>query len=63
MKKSEIKNLAEKIARAERTIQESSDKYAIANAEQEILRLSERVETLEDLMLLDDLIQEKLKKS
>ena len=63
MKKSEIKKIAEQISRAERTIQESSDVSEVANAKSLIMRLSERVESLEDLLLLDDLIQEKLKKS
>ena len=63
MKKSEIKKIAEQISRAERTIQESSDTSEVANAKSLIMRLSERVESLEDLLLLDDLIQEKLKKS
>lgn len=63
MKKSEIKKIAEQISRAERTIQESSDTSEVANAKSLIMRLSERVESLEDLLLLDDLIQEKIKKS
>ena len=63
MKKSEIKKIAEQIFRAERTIQESSDASEVVNAKSLIMRLSERVESLEDLLLLDDLIQEKLKKS
>ena len=63
MKKSEIKKIAEQISRAERTIQESSDASEVVNAKSLIMRLSERVESLEDLLLLDDLIQEKLKKS
>ena len=63
MKKSEIKKIAEQISRAERTIQESSDASEVTNAKSLIMRLSERVESLEDLLLLDDLIQEKLKKS
>ena len=63
MKKSEIKKIAEQISRAERTIQESSDASEVANAKSLIMQLSERVESLEDLLLLDDLIQEKLKKS
>lgn len=61
MKKKELKNLAVQIARAERTLQTSSDTQELANAQTEILRLSRRVTSLEDLMLLDDLIQEKLK--
>lgn len=61
MKKKELKNLAVQIARAERTLQTSSDAQEIANAQSEILRLSKRVTSLEDLMLIDDLIQKELK--
>ena len=61
MKKKELKSLAVQIARAERTLQTSSDAKEIANAQSEILRLSKRVTSLEDLMLLDDLIQNELK--
>ena len=61
MKKKELKSLAVQIARAERTLQTSSDAKEIANAQSEILRLSKRVTSLEDLMLIDDLIQKELK--
>lgn len=61
MKKKELKNLAVQIARAERTLQTSSDAQEIANAQSEILRLSKRVTSLEDLMLIDDLVQKELK--
>ena len=37
MKKKEIKNLAQKIAKCERIIQTSDDKKAIAQAEDEIM--------------------------
>ena len=60
MKKKELKNLAAQFARAERTLQTSSNEQEIANAQSEILRLSQRVTSLEDLMLLDDLIQKEL---
>lgn len=62
MKKKDLEKIAGKIARAERTIRESSDEKEIANAKMEIMRVSESVQSLEDMMLLDDLIQEKLKK-
>ena len=61
MKKKELKNLAVQIARAERTLQTSSNEQEVANAQSEILRLSKRVTSLEDLMLIDDLIQKELK--
>ena len=43
MKKKELKNLAAQFARAERTLQTSSNEQEIANAQSEILRLSQRV--------------------
>lgn len=61
MKKKELKNLAVQIARAERTLQTASNEQEVANAQSEILRLSKRVTSLEDLMLLDDLIQKEMK--
>ena len=61
MKKKELKNLAVQIARAERTLQTTSNEQEVANAQSEILRLSKRVTSLEDLMLLDDLIQKEMK--
>jgi hypothetical protein len=61
MKKKELKNLAVQIARAERTLQTTGNEQEVANAQSEILRLSKRVTSLEDLMLLDDLIQKEMK--
>ena len=56
-----LAKLAEEFARAERTLIKNSDPKEIANARLKILQLSERVQSLEDMDLLDELIQEKLK--
>ena len=61
MKKKELVKLAEEFARAERTLIKNSDPKEVANARLKILQLSERVQSLEDMDLLDELIQEKLK--
>ena len=58
MKKKELKALAKKIAEAEYIIQTSNDKKKIAKAQSEILELSGRVTSLEDMMLIDELIQD-----
>lgn len=57
MKKKELKNLAQKIAAAERVIQNSNDKNEIYNAEQEIMRLSGSISSITDMMALDEMIQ------
>lgn len=63
MKKKELKNLAQKIAAAERVIQNSNDKNEIYNAEQEIMRLSGSISSITDMMALDEMIQTILEKN
>lgn len=58
MKKKELKALAKKIAEAEYIIQTSDDKKKIAKAQSEILELSGKVTSLEDMMLIDELVQD-----
>ena len=60
MKTKELKNLAKKIAKYEQIIQNSDDKEAIRNAEAEIMKISGCVKSLEDMMLIDELVQELL---
>ena len=62
MKKKELKNLAKKIANAEYLLQTSNDEYAKQQAKDDILRMSNEVHSFEDLDLLDEMIQEYLKK-
>lgn len=62
MKRKELKNLAQKIAKYEQILQTSQDKEEIREAQSQIMNLSGRVQSLEDMMLLDDMIQEILKK-
>lgn len=60
MKMKELKNLAKKIAKCEQTIQNSDDKEAIRKAEEEVMKLSGSVKSLEDIMIIDELVQELL---
>ena len=61
MKKKELKNLAEKIAKQEVIIQTSKDSAEIQAAQNEIMRLSSRVRDFQDIDTLDEMIQEYLK--
>lgn len=63
MKRKEIKQLAEKILRLEKIIQESNDKEEISAAKAEIVRLGNNVKSLEDIFALDELIQKELEKN
>ena len=58
MKKKELKNLAQKIAKYEKIIQSSADKAEVKKAEEEIMRLSGHVDNLEDMMMIDEMIQD-----
>lgn len=58
MKKKELKNLAKKIAEAERIIQRNEDSKQVAKAQKTILDLSGKVTNLEDIMTLDEFVQE-----
>jgi hypothetical protein len=58
MKKKELKNLAKKIADAEYIIQNSDDAKAVAKAQDAILELSGKAMSLEDMMIIDELVQE-----
>ena len=58
MKKKELKNLAQKIAKYEKIIQTSSDKAEIKKAKSEIMSLSGHVDNLEDMMIIDEMVQD-----
>jgi selenophosphate synthetase-related protein len=63
MKKKEIKNLAQKIAKYERIIQTSDDKKLVRQAEEEIMKLSSSVDSLDDMVAIDELVMELLEKN
>ena len=56
MKKKELKNLAEKIVKFERIIQTSEDKQEIRQAEEEIMKLTKNVNSLDDMVAIDELV-------
>ena len=62
MKKKELKNLAEKIAKCEYVIENSEDDTTKQAAQIEIMRLTSKVHDFQDLDQLDELIQDILKK-
>ena len=64
MKKKELKELAQKITQAEMIIKDpDSTEYEIRCAKGDILTYTDRVEDMEDLIVLDELIQKFLEKS
>lgn len=63
MKQKELKNLAKKIAKQELIAQNTDDPDVVAACEQEIIFLTGRVTSFEDIDTLDELIQEILQKS
>lgn len=63
MKTKERKALAQKIAKQEKIIRDSSDKKAIKEAEYQIMELSGRVTSLEDMVIIDEMVQDILSNS
>ena len=57
-----LKKLAVQIANNERIIQENKDKDLVTKAQDEIIFLSSQLD-LDDLLYLDELLQDMLKKS
>ena len=60
MKRKEIKNLAKKIAQQEKILMCNPSLDEKARAEQEIMRLSSCINSIEDMIALDEAIQELL---
>ena len=63
MKRKEKKQLAGKIAKYERIVQNSTDKKEIKQAQNKIVELSSHVETIEDIVDIDEMVQDLLKQS
>ena len=63
MKQKEIKNLAKKIAQQEMILQKATSTEEKQRAEQEIIRLSACVKTVDDMVALDEAIQDLLIKN
>lgn len=62
MKKKEQKALAQKIAKYELIIQTSDDKKRVREAQDKVIELSGKVETLDDIAAIDEMVQEILEK-
>ena len=62
MKKKEQKALAQKIAKYELIIQTSQDKKQVRDAQDKIIELSGKVESLDDIAAIDKMVQEILEK-
>ena len=63
MKQKEIKNLAQKIAKYERIVQESDDKHLVRQAQEKIMELTSSVTSLDDMIAIDELVMELLEKN
>lgn len=63
MKKKELRNLAEKIAKLEKIIQSSTDEKEISKAEEEMFKVSSSVKSLEDMMAIDEIVLSILEKN
>ena len=62
MKKKEQKALAQKIAKYELIVQTSQDKKQVRDAQDKIIELSGKVESLDDIAVIDEMVQEILEK-
>lgn len=58
MKKKELKNLAKQIAKLELIIQANTDDETVKNAQNTEIRLINRLDSLEDMDLLDEMVQQ-----
>ena len=61
MKKKELRKLASQIAEAELILQKTIDPKEIRMIKENIMKFSSRITSLEDIMILDELIQDKIK--
>lgn len=63
MKRKEKKQLAEKIAKYERIIQQNTDEELIKEAQARIMELSSHVDNIDDIMEVDEMVQNLLASS
>ena len=56
MTKKELKKLAQELARLERIIKTTEDNEVRYRAEQEIMTLTNKVEDLEDMVMIDEMV-------
>ena len=63
MKEKELKKIAKQIAICQNTIDNSNDSSKITEAQNEIYRLTTKIKSFQDLMLLDELVLDCLTKT
>lgn len=61
MKAKELKKLAQQIAKFEQIIEANQDEKAVKNAKNQIMTLSGKIQSLDDMAQLDEMIQDILK--
>lgn len=63
MRRKELKNLAKKIAECEKIIQANEDQDIVRQAQQKIVELSGCVDSLDDMVTIDEMVQDILENS
>ena len=63
MKRKEKKQLAEKIVKYERIIQQNTDEELIKEAQAKIMELSSHVDNIDDIMEVDEMVKNLLASS
>ena len=63
MKRKELKNFAKQIVEAEKIIEANEDKQKVYQAQQKVMDITNRLNSLDDILLLDELVQEIMNKN
>ena len=63
MKWKELKNFAKQIVEAEKIIEANEDKQKVYQAQQKVMDITNRLDSLDDILLLDELVQEIMDKN
>lgn len=63
MKQKELKNFAKQIVEAEKIIEANEDKQKVYQAQQKVMDITNRLNSLDDILLLDELVQEIMDKN
>lgn len=63
MKQKELKNFAKQIVEAEKIIKANKDKQKVYQAQQKVMDITNRLDSLDDILLLDELVQEIMDKN
>lgn len=63
MKQKELKNFAKQIVEAEKIIKANEDKQKVYQAQQKVMDITNRLDSSDDILLLDELVQEIMDKN